>query len=108
MGPGAEDDPKSMAIAHRGRMAFGEGAEFENLWRRLIEGWSFTKTPLTEAYTFAKWRESVDEQTMPVLLLKGDGKARFLSGQSEPEAEPGDVLVCFGPPRPVEQPAPAA
>ena len=29
MGPGAEDDPKSMAIAHRGRIAFGEGAGFE-------------------------------------------------------------------------------
>jgi hypothetical protein len=108
MGPGAEDDPKSMAIAHRGRIAFGEGAGFENLWRRLIEGWVFTKTPFTEAYTYARWREGAGEQTMPILLLKADGRARFLSGQSEPETEPGDVLVGFGPPRPVEPPAAAA
>ena len=101
MGPGAEEDPKAVAIAHRGRMAFGEGAEFENLWRFLIEGWEFTKTPLTEAYSFSKWREDTSSEAIPILLLKGNAQARFLGGQSEPETEPGDVLVCFGPARPL-------
>jgi NhaP-type Na+/H+ or K+/H+ antiporter len=101
MGPGAEEDPKSVAIAHRGRMAFGEGSEFESLWRHLIEGWEFTKTPLTEAYSFSQWRADANADAIPILLLKGKGQARFLGGRSEPETEPGDVLVCFGPARPV-------
>ena len=108
MGPGAEEDPKAVAIAHRGRIAFGEGAEFEKLWRHLIEGWEFTKTPLTEAYTFDKWRADASADAIPILLLKGQARARFLGGQSEPETEPGDVLVCFGPARPVaDRPASA-
>ncbi len=101
MGPGAEEDPKAVAIAHRGRLAFGEGAQFENLWRELIEGWVFTKTPLTEAYTYGQWRADTSADAIPIMLLKANAQARFLGGQNAPETEPGDVLVCFGPARPV-------
>jgi hypothetical protein len=102
MGPGADEDPKAVAIAHRGRMAFGKSAEYESLWRHLIEGWVFTKTPLTEAYTFERWRADARSETIPIMLLKDGGQPRFLSGQTEPETLPGDVLVGFGPARPLE------
>ena len=105
MGPGAEDDPKGVAIGHRGKIAFGEGAEFDSLWRHLIEGWVFTKTPLTEAFTFKDFRAHAGEETIPVLQLKPDGLARFLSTERDVPLEPGDTLVCFGPPRPAESSA---
>jgi NhaP-type Na+/H+ or K+/H+ antiporter len=104
MGPGAEDDPKGVSITHRGRIAFGDGAEFENLWGNLVKGWVFTKTPLTEAYTFESFKQGADPNTLSILLHKADGHTRFLSSQSKIDAGPGDILVCFGPPRPADAP----
>lgn len=83
-------------------MAFGDEAEYENLWRLHLDGWAFTKTRLTESYTYSDFLGDVDSRALQILRIRPEARARFLSPQTEIEPENGDVLVCYGPPRPTD------
>lgn len=102
MGPGEDDDPRGVALGLRGKMAFGESAEYENLWRLHLDGWSFTKTRLTESYTYSDFLGDMDSRALQILRMRPDARVRFLSPQTDIEPEAGDVLVCYGPPRPAD------
>lgn len=99
MGAAAEDDPRGMSGGLRGKLAFGEDAEFESLWRRHVDGWQFSRTRLTESYGYSDFLGDVDTRALQILLVKADGRTLFLSPQLELEPRPGDVLVSYGPPR---------
>jgi hypothetical protein len=104
MGDAAEDDPRGVAEGLRGQVAFGETAEYEILWRCHVDGWVFSKTRLSESYTYSEFLGDADSRALQVLLVKEDGRPIFMSPQQELEPGPGDVLVSYGPPR---QPEPA-
>jgi NhaP-type Na+/H+ or K+/H+ antiporter len=108
MGAAGEDDPRGVAIGLRGMIAFAESAEYENLWRHHVDGWQFSRTRLTDSYTYSEFLGDADSRALQVLLLKPDGGSLFLSPQQEVEPEAGDTLVSFGPPRQPEPAAPAA
>jgi NhaP-type Na+/H+ or K+/H+ antiporter len=99
MGPGGDDDPKGVALSLKGQMAFGEEAEYENLWRLYVDGWTFTRTPLTDSYSYSDFLGDTDSRAMQIVRIRPESRAQFLSPQQEVEPEAGDVLVCFGPPR---------
>lgn len=102
MGPGEDDDPKGVALGLKGQMAFGEEAEYENLWRLYVDGWTFTRTRLTDSYGYSDFLGDADSRTMQIVRIRPESRAQFVSPQQEVEPEAGDVLVCFGPPRPEE------
>lgn len=102
MGPGEDDDPKGVALGLKGQMAFGEEAEYENLWRLYVDGWIFTRTRLTDSYGYSDFLGDADSRTMQIVRIRPESRAQFVSPQQEVEPEAGDVLVCFGPPRPEE------
>ena len=104
MGPGEDDDPRGVSLGLRGKVAFREDAEYENLWRLHVDGWTFSRTRLTESYTYSDFLGDVDSRSLQILRLRQDARAQFLSPQTEVEPEAGDVLVCFGPPRPADAP----
>jgi len=106
MGAAEEDDPRGVAIGLRGKVAFGESAEYEDLWRHLVDGWLFSRTRLTDSYTYSEYLGDADSRALQVLLLKPDGRSLFVSPQQEVEPEPGDTLVSFAPPRQPEMTAP--
>jgi hypothetical protein len=99
MGPGGDDDPKGVALSLKGQMAFGEEAEYENLWRLYVDGWTFTRTRLTDSYSYSDFLGDTDSRAMQIVRIRPESRAQFLSPQQEVEPEAGDVLVCFGPPR---------
>jgi hypothetical protein len=99
MGPGEDDDPKGVALSLKGQMAFGEEAEYENLWRLYVDGWTFTRTRLTDSYSYSDFLGDTDSRAMQIVRIRPESRAQFLSPQQEIEPEAGDVLVCFGPPR---------
>jgi hypothetical protein len=99
MGPGEDDDPKGVALGLKGQMAFGEEAEYENLWRLYVDGWTFTRTRLTESYSYSDFLGDTDSRSMQIVRIRPESRAKFISPQQEVEPEAGDVLVCFGPPR---------
>ncbi|MGB5210831.1 MAG: sodium:proton antiporter [Gammaproteobacteria bacterium] len=108
MGDAAEDDPRGVAEGLRGQIAFGESAEYENLWRHHVDGWVFSRTRLTDSYTYSEFLGDADSRALQILLVKDDGRSLFLSPQQELEPGPGDVLVSYGPPRQAESTVPAA
>ncbi|HET7923087.1 MAG TPA: sodium:proton antiporter, partial [Gammaproteobacteria bacterium] len=97
-------DPKRYNPGARGRLAFGDQALYEDLWRWLTQGWTFQKTRITESYSFEQYRESSAEGTLHLLVMHPDGRLMLHSPQSGFNPKPGDTLINFGLPR---QPAPA-
>lgn len=104
MGEGEEEeDPRGFGVGHRGKLAFSEDAVYEQLWRLMVDGWTFSKTRLTREYGYSDFLGDVDSRTMEVLLVKDEAEVRFLSPQDNEEPETGDILVCYGPPRAEEE-----
>ena len=109
MGLAAEDDPRRVALPLRGKIAFDPEAVFERLWRCHVRGWTFSKTRLTENYTYSDFLGDCATDAIQILLLRSDGLVQLHSPQSEMEPQPGDTLVYYGPERsPIRSHAPAA
>lgn len=99
MGPGEDDDPKGVALGFKGRIAFGEDAEYERLWRLHVDGWTFTRTRLTDSYGYSDYLGDADSRTIPIARVTEGSRARFLSPGQATEPEVGDILIGFSPPR---------
>jgi NhaP-type Na+/H+ or K+/H+ antiporter len=108
MGAAAGDDPRGVAGELRGQLAFSEDAEYETLWRRHVDGWEFSRTPLTDSYRYSDFLGDMDTRALQILIIKQDERTLFLSPQQAREPQPGDVVVSYGPPRTGEDEAPAA
>jgi NhaP-type Na+/H+ or K+/H+ antiporter len=102
MGPGEDDDPKGVALGFKGKIAFAEDAEYERLWRLHVDGWTFTRTRLTDSYSYSDYLGDADSRTIQIARVRDDSRAQFLSPSQETEPEVGDVLIGFSPPRPEE------
>ena len=100
MGPGEDDDPKGVAAGLKGRIAFGDDAEYERLWRLHVDGWTFTRTRLTDSYGYSDYLEDADAGAIQIARVRPDSRTQFLSPAGEAEPEIGDVLIGFSPPRP--------
>lgn len=92
-----EDDPRALARANRGQVAFGENAVYEELWSHLAAGWSFHRTPLTEDFGWQEYLEECVEGTIQVLLISAEGDVVIHSPQNKFSPRPGDMVVSFGP-----------
>ncbi|MGA9851508.1 MAG: sodium:proton antiporter [Gammaproteobacteria bacterium] len=90
------DDPKGVTRGMRGRIAFSEEALYEELWRRLNQGWIFQKTHITETYTYEKYLADCPEGTLQLMAIKNGG-GLLLHAQSAPFAPvAGDTVISFG------------
>ncbi len=94
-----DDDPRRVGVGLRGKPAFADEARYEYLWKRLLEDWTFSKTRVTDEYTYSDLLGELDANAIPIMLLTPDGIARFISPQQELEPVVGDRLITFGPPR---------
>jgi NhaP-type Na+/H+ or K+/H+ antiporter len=98
-GPGGDDDPKGVALGLKGKLAFAEDAVYEELWRLLVAGWSFSRTRLTESYGREEFLADADSRTMQIARIRDESRARFVSPQHEMQLDAGDILVSFSPPK---------
>ncbi len=106
MGEEKEADPRGVAGGLRGRMAFDKAAEYEYLWQRTIEGWEFSRTRLTDSYSYSDFLGDLPSKALQLAVVRGEGsRVILLAAASEMEPEPGDVVVYFAPPREPERQA---
>ncbi|APG61492.1 sodium:proton antiporter [Sphingorhabdus lutea] len=85
------------AINHhnRARVLFASGASFELLDDRIYSGWEFSKTRITEKFTYSDFRANLIEDEEPVAVLKPDNRLLFFAVGSSPTVEPDDVIISF-------------
>jgi voltage-gated potassium channel Kch len=96
MGGGAEEDPKSLSRPRRGDVAFTDDADFYFLWRLLVRGWKFSKTRITESYTYEDFLADRDEEDMEILLIDEEGDAEFRSPSRRRDVAAGETILYFG------------
>jgi hypothetical protein len=96
MGGGAEEDPKSLSRPRRGDVAFTDDADFEKLWRLLVRGWKFSKTRITESYTYEDFLADRDEEDMEILLIDEEGDVEFRSPSRKRDVAAGETILYFG------------
>lgn len=93
------NDAKVVARPLRGRPAFSDHAQYEELWRRHHQGWQFYKTKLTDNYRFDDLKRDRSPESIPIAVLHDD-KTLLLSpagGTGRPEV--GDTIIYYAPKR---------
>lgn len=94
-----EDDPRALARANRGQVAFDEHAVYEELWAHLAADWAFHKTSLTEEFTWQDHLEESPEKTLQLLAINEEGDVTINSPQQPLNLRAGDTVISFGPPK---------
>lgn len=109
-----EEDPKALARPRRGGVAFSADADFELLWRNLVRGWKFSKTRISENYTYEQFQVDRSDDAMEILVMSKEGEVSFVTSEKPAEPEVGDTIVWFAPEKlvkkveaPHAEPAPA-
>ncbi|MCG8432803.1 MAG: cation:proton antiporter, partial [Gammaproteobacteria bacterium] len=92
-----DDDPRGVARPMRGRAAFGDGAQYEDLWRHLAKGWRFHKSRLTDTYNYEEYLAECAEDTLQLLVVRAEGEVVFNSPQNPIKPKVGDLVLGFGP-----------
>ena len=88
----------------RGRVLLNGEGTIDELLAREEAGWQFRSLAVSEKFKAADKRMALEDGTMPVGVLKPDGRLLFYSSESRPVAEPGDQLIIYGPPAPEPEP----
>ncbi|MGB5740407.1 MAG: sodium:proton antiporter, partial [Woeseia sp.] len=92
-----DEDPKALARPRRGGVAFNADADFEYLWRNLVRGWKFSKTRLSETFTYEQFQRGRGEDAVEVLVVDEEGVVSFVAAGQESEPGAGKTVVSFGP-----------
>lgn len=101
-----DDNPQVALVAKplRGRQAFHEKAQYEELWRCHDQGWQFSQTRITETYGYDDFLRDLDADAFVVAILRADGTLLFRYASRPSSPSPGDRLVYY---RPKQAPQPA-
>lgn len=93
-----DDRPRHALPTQLGGRPFGGGLTFDQLEARVVEGWRFGVTGLSEEYTAETWAAE-RPQAVPVLRIKPDGALRFVRDRESLRAEAGARIVALLPPK---------
>ena len=84
--------------AVRGRILLESGASMDDLLTRAAAGWAFSRTRITEKYSLDDHRKMMDEGAELVAVLRDEVVSHVFSTDKLFGAEPGDIVITFGPP----------
>jgi NhaP-type Na+/H+ or K+/H+ antiporter len=94
--PETTSERKETVPTHgRGRVLFEKGLTYEKLARRFAAGATIKKTPLTEDFTFAEFRERYGPTALPMFLLSESGRLRVWTAEQPPTPQPGEKLISL-------------
>ena len=93
------DSPKAVQHGLQGQAILREDLTYEALLRRCYQGWTFQKTPLTEAYGYEAFLRDQPPGSMSVFVLRPDGNIQFFTPTVQLQPQPGDLLLSFSPAR---------
>lgn len=99
----ADDDNEERAARKRvarpltGMAAFADDAHYEALWRHQVQGWAFTKTRITETYSWENYLADISGKALLIGVVR-NGKQLSLHAPSVPvKPKPGDVVMSYVP-----------
>lgn len=95
LGVDAEEDPKALARPRRGIVAFDNDADFEKLWRLLVRGWTFSKTRISENYSYEDFCRDRPKDALELLIMNEEKDVEFSSSERALAPVPGDTIVWF-------------
>ncbi|ROO29182.1 sodium/hydrogen exchanger [Salinisphaera orenii MK-B5] len=95
----ADEDNGAKIVARplRGRPAFDNNAQYEELWRRHFQSWQFYKTRITESYSFEDFKRDCPTDAIFIARRYADGTLLFNAAGGTPRAEVGDTLIYYAP-----------
>lgn len=86
---------KNSPGAKRGRVLLETETIYSELIDRANAGWVFSKTRLSDKFTYDDFRANLDEDEEVVALLKSDNRLLPFSAQARPIIENGDAIISF-------------
>jgi hypothetical protein len=81
--------------AKRGRVLLETETIYSELIDRANAGWMFSKTRLSDKFTYDDFKANLDEREEIVALLKSDNRLLPFSAQARPIIENGDAIISF-------------
>lgn len=96
---------KALARPVRGTVAFGDSAQYGDLWRRHFQGWRFFKTRITDSYTYEHFQRERPPDAILVAVVSEDRKLVFYAAQNPVKPKSGDTIVYYAPGQPAEEAA---
>ena len=90
----AEVDPHGFSPTIRGQI-LGDGVYYEDLVRRYFFGWRFTKTRITDEFTYEMCVANYHPDAMEIVIVKQDGDLVFSSADKKQKPKSGDTIIVF-------------
>jgi NhaP-type Na+/H+ or K+/H+ antiporter len=84
-----------MPLHLRGRFLFDQRADYAYLTARFRAGAVVKKTPLTEEFDFAAFKEMYGEEALPIFVIVESGELRVCTAANPPAPGPGQVLISI-------------
>ena len=97
LGGRGENERRDLHFTIGGRPLTKEGYGFEALNERMLQGWVFTLTPITDEFGYEDFLKSRPEGTIILLWVRSSGEFRFASTDKESVPNPGNIVLTFGP-----------
>jgi NhaP-type Na+/H+ or K+/H+ antiporter len=94
---GSDKASRSVSETRRGLTAFSQKVSYSELWTRLIRGWVFRKTTITETYTEASFLTHLPADAVQLAIIPEDGKLEWLT-EKKRKLQAGDTVISFVPP----------
>ena len=88
-------DQNNTMRAVRGRVLLEKGTSFAELVDHVRDGWIFSKTRLSEKFTFQNYLDNLSPGEQAVAVLKPDKRLLFFSTQARPLIEDKDEIIGF-------------
>ncbi len=89
--------------SQRGRVLLQSGANYESLVDRARDDWVFSKTRLTEKFTWDDFKANLEEGEEAVAVVKPDRRVLFFATAARPVIEEGDTVISFVAPETPEE-----
>ncbi|MGO1057521.1 cation:proton antiporter [Planococcus sp. FY231025] len=91
-------DPSDFHASLSGRTLFGDDWNIHELEWKSEQGYAMRKTQITEQFTYEQFRAQSIEGTIPLFVIRAQGKLEFFTSSNGVEPKTGDTVVSFSPP----------
>lgn len=82
--------------AARGRTAFSNAVQYEDLERHWYQDWGFHGTRITENFDLKTMRAALPEGAIPLLVIDGDNEVSLIEADKPLKAAAGQRVLWFG------------
>ncbi len=93
---GGVSEARRPAPGARGRIAFADEVQHEDLQRHWYQGWGFHSSRITNRYGIDDFQAQLPEGAVPILVIGAKKEVRILEAGRPLKAEPNEQVLWFG------------